>query len=97
MEIEELDNVLTHKNIENIESKRGLGEEYFKRKRRFVIAGEKYQITWYRNTSYLEHRNIIVRFDLVKQSGTWPNNKKMNLQFYNTNLETCCIIPLEDY
>jgi len=94
MEIEHLDCVLKHKNIERIECQKGIGDEYFERKRKFVIAGETYQITWYRNTSYLEHRNLTIPFDSVKQSGTWPNNKKTNLQFYNSKLETCCILPI---
>ena len=93
--MESLSKVLQHKNIRNIKTHNP--SESFDRVRCFVIDGKYYEIEWYCNGSYLKHGNMIVSFKCVKQSNTWPNRGKMNLQFYDLNRAVCCIIKIEDW
>ena len=93
--IEMLDKFLIHKNIEKVESFK-LNDSEFERWRSFKIMEEEYDIEWWVNGCYLHHRNLTIPFDLMIQSGTWPNKYKLNLQFYH-NDNICCIIPLKEY
>jgi len=95
VKIEDLDKVLIHKNIKNVE-KFPYGEELFKRVRKFKIFGLEYKIKWWNNQCYLTHFGVTVLFDTVEQSGTWPNNMKLNLQFC-TNDDICAIVGIEYY
>lgn len=94
--IEDLDAVLEHKNILELE-RSALGNEMLDRVREFEINGMPYDITWYKNICYLVCGGLKVPFYKVRQSGTWPNNKKLNLQFEYIDGATCAIIELEDY
>lgn len=96
MDIEQLDRVLNHKNIKNLR-KESFDHECLERVLRFIIDDQEYAIIWWYNVSYLNHNNITVPFVKVVQSGSWPNNKKLNLQFKDEHGDTCCIIGLEDY
>ena len=87
---------LGHMNILNIEQA-AVGDETFDRVRKFEIDGMPYDIIWYKNISYLVCGGLKVPFHKVYQSGTWPNDKKLNLQFEYCGGETCAIIELEDY
>jgi hypothetical protein len=95
--LEELDAVLVHKNIKNFVPTQ-LGDEMINRIREFDIDDMHVKIIWYCNTSYVELYNgrIIIPFDTVEQSNTWPNRGKMNLQFDDSEHETCLIIKIED-
>jgi len=94
--IENLDNVLTHFNIISVKSRCGSGEG-FCRLRDFTINGEDYTIEWWKNNSYLFHRNLTIPFYTVEQCNTWPNSAKLNLQFKDKYKNTVCILPIEEY
>jgi len=91
--IEDLKKVLDHKNISMVENKEP--DEFFDREMRFVIDGECYKTVWWVNVSYLEIGVLLIPFRYVKQESTWPNNAKLNLQFYNDRNEIVCILPIE--
>jgi hypothetical protein len=91
--IEQLDTVLNHPSISLLCSE--MGDDTFDRSRKFVIDGKKYEIIWYVNECTLYHENMIVPFDYVIQSGTFPNQSIMNLQFYRgKDSYPICIIGL---
>jgi hypothetical protein len=91
--IEKLDSVLDHKciNILPVEC----NDDSFNRNRRFEALGLEHSIKWYTNVSYLETNGVSVVFYTVRQSNTWPNNAKMNLQFENENGVTVAVLPIE--
>jgi len=93
--IEELDKVLEHSNIKVCKKNRK--GELFSRIRVFNINNELYKITWYPNTCYLYYNHLTIPFQYAKQSDTWPNNAKQNLQFYDGGGEVCCVLKIEDY
>ncbi len=93
--IESLDRALDHPKIEV--EKSALGNELFERVRKFKINNTKYKIKWFSNISYLEHGDMIVPFFSVRQADTWPIPTKMNLQFYDRDMATCCIVVIENY
>lgn len=95
MTIEELDAALTHKNIKpfSFPPKDGV---HFERRRGFSVGDDYYMIEWYCNVSYLTCGKLLMVFDTVRQSNTWPNHSKMNLQF-SYDGKTCGIIPIEAY
>ena len=93
--IESLDRVLDHPNIRV--DKMPVGDELFDRIRILTIDLHKYEIKWYKNICYLKHGSLIVPFRSVRQQNTWPNNAKMNLQFYGRNNWVCCVLKIEDY
>jgi len=70
----------------------------FNRKRRFNIEGNEWRIVWYKNICYLENNNqsLIIPFEQVKLTNTWPTRSKMNLQFYYQG-EVCCVLKIEDF
>lgn len=90
----DLDKALRHKKIEV--EKLPITDGLY-RLRRFRLNSKSYKITWYANTCYLEHNNVLVQFRKVVQKNTWPTNSKMNLQFYNDCNKICCIISIEKY
>lgn len=62
---------------------------------KFKIKGDKYFITWFKNTMTLEtEQGLQVMFNKVTHSSTWPNRYKRNLQFYNGD-GVCAVIGLE--
>jgi len=92
--LEQLEECLNHDSISwNYVKKEGQG---FSRKIEFSVDGQKYEITWYKNYSTLKSGNLVCMFTNVKQSNTWPNEAKLNLQF-NLYGETSAVIPIEDY
>lgn len=95
--IEDLDKVLTHKNI--TVSKYGDKDKLviFRRHREVIINGVMYTISWYINDCYLKTKDLEIPFRKVRQTGTWPNGAKMNLQFYDKNEDVCCILRIEEY
>jgi len=97
--IEDLDKVLMHPNIVQLRSGK-FSEELFERQRSFQInqSGQvfNYVVEWYKNISYLYVGGVQVPFHTVVQSGTWPNRKKLNLQFYYHG-EVAAILGIEDY
>lgn len=99
MTLEELIEVLQHKNIRNIDTHNPnmYQSGFFDRIKCFIIDGKYYEIEWYCNGCYLKHENIIVPFKYIKQSNTWPTSSKMNLQFYDLNHAICCIIKIESW
>jgi hypothetical protein len=92
--IEQLDEVLVHDNIKNIPLMTARPEEFL-RDRAFEIDGERYTIEWWTNICYLTVGEVLIPFRYVVKHGTWPNGKKLNLQFYNDQRQVCCVIPLE--
>lgn len=68
----------------------------FSRKWAFEVRGTQYIIEWWPNVCQLECGELIVLFDDVRWSGTWPNRFKNNIQFYY-NGKVCAIIPVESY
>jgi hypothetical protein len=97
MKLEDLDKVLN--NCPNLTyTKQSLGDELFERVRMLSIDGiGECKIIWYTNGAYIYHNEIIIPFQAVEVSGTWPNKAKANLQFDNSYGEKCCIIPIEYY
>lgn len=95
MTIEQIDKQLTHPNVKV--TMKTLGDERFERIRELVIDGQTYTIEWWQNISYLRFGGLLVIFDSVKQTGTWPNSAKMNLQFYDDRGELCAVLPIEYY
>lgn len=93
--IEMLDRALSHPNIEV--EKAAVEGQAFKRIRNFKVCGKEYSIKWYRNGCYLFHHGIEIPFQSVIQKNTWPNHAKVNLQFYDSGLEVCCVLPIEYY
>ena len=87
--IEELEKALSHPNIDIC--KHYLNSFCFITE----IYGNQYIINWHRNMSRLTHGDMDVMFFSVKQSATWPNNRKLNLQFYDNNNQIVCVIPIE--
>jgi len=95
--IEQLDKVLDYPTIEAVELGK-LPDEYFERRRKFVVDGHEYMIEWWANISYLHvPGGAIIPFHTVKQSNTWPRRSKMNLQFYYGMDQVCCILKIEDW
>lgn len=63
----------------------------------FVVKGIIYRIEWWTNVSYLQtQEGLVIPFESIKISGTWPNRYKTNLQFYAKG-EVAAILPLEEY
>jgi hypothetical protein len=93
--IEDLDRVLKHKNILLMPHGDNSSIE-FRRRRDLIINGTMYIISWYINQCYLTRDRLTVPFSFVKQSNTWPNRAKTNLQFYNKKGDICCILMLEE-
>lgn len=93
--IEDLDRVLKHKNILSRPYGDGSSTE-FRRHRELIINQTMYGISWYINQCYLIRDKLTVPFSFVKQSNTWPNRAKTNLQFYNKKGDICCILMLEE-
>ena len=97
--IENLDTALQHKNIIVNQVAKENNDGDFNRIRFFTIKKSPvllYKIEWWKNICYLSACNLKIPFDSVKQSGTWPNRYKLNLQFSYNN-KTCCILPIESY
>ncbi len=92
--IDRLDAVLKHKNICG-PWRDAVGDERFERVRLFRIGEQEFKIRWFVNISYLTCGGLMVPFHTVEQSGTWPNNKKLNLQFSYRG-EVCAVLALED-
>lgn len=93
--IETLDKILTHPNI-NVKPSIPR-DAHFDRFRYFTLDGTEYVIEWWVNICYLNIGGVIIPFNSVQQSGTWPNRAKLNLQFYDKQSNICCVIPLEKY
>lgn len=91
--IEALDKALDYPTIK-VESS-SLPKGNFDRIRLFTALGESYRIEWWMNTCYLIHGNLQIPFVSVRQSNTWPNNSKMNLQFYDRGIEVCCVVKID--
>lgn len=69
----------------------------FSRTIQFKANEITYKIEWWSNISYLQtNSGLVVPFENVEVSGTWPNRYKTNLQFYNKGV-TVAILPLEKY
>jgi hypothetical protein len=94
---EDLIKVLTHKNIKILPESELPEEDYFNRNIDFEIEGSIYSIEWWGNICYLHCQGLKMPFTNVEQLGTWPNNYKVNLQFYYTNKDTCAVIGIEKY
>lgn len=94
MKLEELESVMGHPRIKLLP----ISEEGGKlcRDRSFIIGDELYSIEWWINVSYLRKGGLLVVFDNVKRSHTWPNRAKLNLQFYY-NDKVVAVIELEPY
>jgi len=96
MTIDDLDRVLCHPNIVDVVSC-PVGDELFQRRREFTVHDERFAIEWWVNGSYLYHGRLTIPFKTVRQSGTWPNMAKLNLQFYNDDHRVCCVLEIEQY
>lgn len=77
-------------------------EKYgFSRECEFHVRGARYEVRWFTNTCYLKIGEAEICFDQIKVTGTWPNNFKTNLQFYqdryNDEPSVVAIIPIEEY
>lgn len=95
MQLEELEKVLTHRNIILLPVQEEPGE--LNRERSFVIENSVYTIEWWRNVCYLHTNGLKMVFDNVVQSGTWPNSYKTNLQFQDVCGGTMAIIGIEKH
>lgn len=94
---EELQKVLTHKNIKILLERELPEGTYFNRWIDFEIEENLYSIEWYSNLCTLISQGLSITFTQVTQSGTWPNNYKLNLQFNYNNNDTCAVIGIEKY
>lgn len=94
MKIEELEQVLVHPNI----TIAPVVEEEAKlnRDRTFTLNGRHYRVEWWCNVMYLFSDDLMVVFDKIEQSGSWPNHAKLNLQFRKDGA-TVAVIELEQY
>lgn len=92
--IESLDRALDHPNIKMHMRN---DDWIFNRVRVFKVGNEEYEIEWYSNICYLHHKDLTIPFQFVKQSNAWPHRSKMNLQFYDSELEVCCVLKIDDY
>ena len=93
MKIEELDNALAHHTISV--TRFAAGNETFERIREVRVGDRAVMIEWWPNVCYLHTPdNLTVIFNSLKQSNTWPNESKMNLQFYDKR-GICAILKLE--
>lgn len=72
---------------------------HFERNREFYVYDTKYRIEWWANCSYLfSPDGLIIPFDYVLLSNTWPHRSKMNMQFYTDGVSSpTCILKIEDY
>ncbi|MGX8177468.1 hypothetical protein ACWS7L_08230 [Exiguobacterium artemiae] len=73
----------------------------FSRECEFHVRGARYEVRWYSNTCYLKIGEAEICFDQLEVAGTWPNNFKTNLQFYQKRYDEepsiVAIIPIEEY
>lgn len=84
--------LLSHQNILGYKCERG----EFKRRFEFSINDIPYTIEWFYNVSNLYlPGGCQLLFDTFKISSSWPNDAKLNLQFYNDRGETVFLIPLD--
>lgn len=83
-------------NIKNVE-RYSRGEQEFQRMIKFQIEEQEYIIEWYSNMCKLYIGKAQVIFDKVRFSGTWSNEYKENLQFYDGKNEVVCIIGVDKY
>lgn len=100
MTYEELEKVLkSHSNIKDlVPSNMCPLDELFNRNFHFKIFNKQYKITWFHNMCALYIDEIEIFFNDVIIAGTWPNNAKINLQFYNIyNDSPIAILPIEYY
>ena len=92
--IDQIDLILNECNL--VFTRLSLGEEYFERSRRFTVDGISYRIEFWDNLSYLYvDEKLIIPFNLMKKSNTWPNRSNMNIQFYNHLGEIVAVLPIE--
>ena len=68
----------------------------FSRTASFTVRGVDYEIEWYRNYSELRCGEMIVLFDSLGISSTWPARYKNFLEFYRLG-RASAIIPIEEY
>lgn len=68
----------------------------FSRTYQFEVRGVVYEIEWWKNISYLHCGEMIVLFDEMNISGTWPHHFKNDIRFYYKG-DVCCILPIEEY
>jgi hypothetical protein len=67
----------------------------FSRQFGFNVDGADYEIKWFRNQSTLTSGFLMVKFHHAEISNTWPNNSKMNIQFYDERNEVVAVLPIE--
>lgn len=99
MKIEELDKVLSsYPTIEIIPAPESADPTEFLRDRYFKVNGEEYRIEWWVNICYLYiGENVQICFKSIKVSDTWPNDAKMNLQFYDEKNNVCAILKIDNH
>lgn len=68
----------------------------FCRTYQFEVRGATYEIEWHCNYSELRCGEMLVLFDDLRISNTWPHHFRNNLQFYRHG-QICCVIPVEGY
>jgi hypothetical protein len=69
----------------------------FARDFKFLVKDKEYIIEWWTNLCELKVDGLIIPFTNVYLDDTWPNNSKLNLQFYNGKSSPCAILPVEFY
>ena len=71
-------------------------DEYgFSRTYRFKVRNVTYEIEWWSNISYLHCGEMLIPFEEMQITGTWPHRFKNDIQFYNKG-HVCCILPIEE-
>ena len=96
MKIEKLDSVLAESKVKNIEVS-SIGNETFERCRKFLVANQEFTIVWHVNYCKLVIGELIVSFDYLDVSNTYPSGANMNLQFYLNGRNNCvAVIKLEN-
>lgn len=69
---------------------------YFERSRYFTVEGVGYEIEWWVDGCYLKSGNLIICFDDLFVSNSWPHNSPMDLRFDLKN-NTAVILKLVEY
>ena len=91
IKLEDLDRVLTHKDI--FVEKLSLGKESIKRVRKFTIRGKVYRVIWYPDVCYLKFEDVVISFYKAIQKAPKLWNDKPDIQFYDKDNRICCVLP----
>lgn len=81
MDLEQIEKVLL--SVPEIEylGHTGVDKYGFSRTISFILNDITYEIEWYHNISYLKMNDVVIMFNRIEHTNTWPHKFKSELRF----------------